>query len=103
MNTSGILAALLFASYHTFSFGFLSLTSAVTHSVVNVLKRAFSLTVSVLVLDRSLPSDSFMARLLVIFSGLVLLCKHKNFVALKQGNTIKGDFVVLCFGVFVVP
>jgi len=96
LSTSGILAAFLFASYQTFSFGFLSLTTAVTHSVVNVFKRAFTLTISVLVLDRSLPSDSFTAGLLVMFAGLVLY-NHKNFVALKYENMTKGVFVSLSF------
>jgi len=96
----GWASSFLFAAYQTFSFAFLSMTTAVTHSVVNVFKRTFTLILSLLIFGDA-GSPTFYKGLICIFMGLMMYSVEKTMN--RASNSYSCTILCLVIFLLLVP
>jgi len=96
----GWASSFLFAAYQTFSFAFLSMTTAVTHSVINVFKRIFTLILSLLIFGDA-GSPMFFKGLICIFVGFMMYSVETTMN--RASNSYSCTMLCLVFFMLVVP
>eukprot|EP00041_Stephanoeca_diplocostata_P005456 m.62321 g.62321 ORF g.62321 m.62321 type:complete len:724 (-) comp15794_c0_seq2:642-2813(-) len=93
-----LVASVLFGSYQLFSFGFLGMTSALTHAICNVVKRVVTMTVSVWFFGDVLGTEFFVGAAIALIGLTLYTLVGKGIVR----DPVVGSGVCISCGIFVL-